>query len=117
MKLLQGITFVAYLSLALCVGVVVYRVHQQIEKVERWVEAIDATLANHATIIHKQADVVHRLIDRLKPGESPTPSSLPKQEDELFDRGKPTVVLYSIEGCGPCEQWWRDQAPQWIANG
>ena len=22
----------------------------------------------------------------------------------------PTVVLYSIEGCGPCERWWREDS-------
>lgn len=30
---------------------------------------------------------------------------------------RPTVILYSIPGCDPCERWWRDDAPKWIANG
>lgn len=30
---------------------------------------------------------------------------------------KPTVVLYSIEGCGPCEQWWREDSEAWRAAG
>lgn len=127
MKVLQSITFVAYLCLALCVGVVVYKVHLQIEKVERWVEAIDATLAGHANILKKQQDAVHRLIDRIKPGQDagePAPkesesASEPaiKQDAALFERGKPTVLMYCLPGCKPCEEWWRDKAPVWTKAG
>lgn len=126
MKILQGVTFVAYLCLALCCGVVVYKVHQQVMAVERWVEAIDGTLAKHAVIIQKQGDAVHRLIDRLKPGqapgESPSKSENPAkvatvQDAALFETGKPMVLMYCSPGCEPCERWWRDKAPVWLASG
>lgn len=126
MKFLQAITFATYLCLAICCGVVVYKVHEQIEKVERWVEAIDATLAKHAVIIQKQGDAVHRLIDRIRPGEPgdaprDSPEAPPVNPDtansDIFVPGKPTVLLYSLNGCEPCERWLREQAPRWVASG
>lgn len=29
----------------------------------------------------------------------------------------PTVIMYSIDGCGPCEQWWQEHADAWRKAG
>ena len=39
------------------------------------------------------------------------------QDANLFDNGKPTILLYSLPGCPPCEKWWRDEGPGWVAAG
>jgi hypothetical protein len=132
MKIFQGITFAAYLCLALCCGVVLYKVHEQVQAVERWVSAIDETIAKHATILQKHEGAVSRLIDRIRPGDAPRdspnegseqsklqPSSQPGIPTDigLFDVGKPTVLMHSLPGCRPCKEWLRDEAPDWLAAG
>jgi len=39
------------------------------------------------------------------------------QDQHLFENGKPTILLYSLPGCPPCEKWWRDEGPGWVAAG
>jgi len=29
----------------------------------------------------------------------------------------PTVILYKLDGCGPCEQWWREHSDAWRNAG
>jgi hypothetical protein len=39
------------------------------------------------------------------------------QDAHLFENGQATILLYSLPGCGPCEKWWRDEAPGWVNRG
>jgi hypothetical protein len=39
------------------------------------------------------------------------------QDQHLFENGQATILLYSLPGCGPCEKWWRDEAPGWVNRG
>lgn len=110
-------SLVMFLTLALVVfiGWKCYQAWKVIEdrfsRVDRYLQKADEILGQH----DRKFSTLERLISRIKdPVGSPETKA---SASEIQHPEKPTVILFSLDGCGPCEQWWRDRAPEWIKAG
>jgi len=114
-SIVRSLVMFLTLALVLFVGWKGYQAWKFIEdkftRVERYLQQADEILGQH----DRKFSTLEKLINRIKdPVGSP---ELKAGSETLTTSLKPTVILFSLEGCGPCEQWWRDSAPEWIRAG
>lgn len=131
-KILQVFQTLVLLAAIVGFGFVTYQgyklyrnVADRMDQIGQWIDRF-ANQEKRWMKSEERIDALQKMLERLKPGEARTiqdvieeadPTPIPIDETYVQEPVKPFVVLYSIEGCGPCEQWWRDQAPQWIKAG
>ena len=121
-SILRSLVMFLTLALVFFIGWKSYQAWKFIEakfaRVDRYLQQADEILGQH----DRKFSSLERLIDRVRPGEpapelKTDPTPIPIEETYIQNPLRPTVILFSIEGCGPCEQWWRDKAPEWIRAG
>jgi hypothetical protein len=126
-SILRSIVLLLALLLVVFVGWKGYQTYKAIEakfaKIEKYFAKLEGVIGEHDGAIHRISDTIRKwkISDRMiVPSSEIEADQTPIPIDNTYIepvREKPTVILYSINGCGPCEQWWRDQAPLWIRAG
>lgn len=116
-KVMQTVQFILIVIAFVAGGFVVYKGYQIHRAMQDRVTQIDEWIKR---FINREKDW-SRCEDRLQQLESKIYNAKTEQKlDEdsvLVTPSRPTVILYSIPGCEPCERWWRETATQWINQG
>jgi hypothetical protein len=125
-SIFDRIVMVLTMAGVLAFGYVGYQAYSavktKLDAVGKWISKIDGLLGDQerrfGIFDRRQKEFESRIrgLGEMRVGrDADSPKSDPVQP--AIEAEKPTVWLYSIEGCTPCEQWWISEASKWIAAG
>lgn len=131
-KVFQFFQTLVLLAAIIGFGVVTYQgyklyrgVADRMDQIGQWIDRFQNQERRWARC-EERIDELKKLFDRIRPGESRTiedvikeadPTPIPIDQTVIQKPLKPTVIMQSMEGCGPCEDWWRNNAARWEAAG
>jgi len=99
---------------------VIRRIDDQVRSIQKWVGAIDKAFAQSEQLDQVDRRLILSLINRGKesPGQ-PEPRSSQTSDAQTNDTRStsPTITLFGDESCGPCIDWYRNDAPKWESQG
>jgi hypothetical protein len=114
-KFLSAIQTLVLIAVLIAGAFVTYQGYRVYRAVSERLEQVDAWIKRFSD----QERQWFRLGSRIEKLE--VERDLAKQKKEKIEAAKlplkPTVIMYSMDGCGPCETWWREQAEPWRLAG